>query len=623
MGVTGAAPSLSSKAAFPWEGTTTPHPVRGQLASHFVDAVACGMHHVIVTARPFDKKWRLGDTGSTVLFAWGRGSEGQLGIASFADSATPLPVNLTDGRKASSIACGGAASALVSELNMEVFDAEWDRNAYDAASRRLSSMLESSGNGRPGSATLRSTISKLQFGKDKAEPGAERGVATSAVTGRPLNLSRLSSASGRASRADGSSQGHAACDDARPTVISLAATVSAPIPYAKKSSGLFHAGRSQPSLAASRSGSALGTGVAPSDPESASTPRMASEAGFDWEDRAHSHQFSSPGSRLTGARSLGAASPAPSNRGLMASAAASPAPPGYGSRQRRESSVHGDDDAWSMSSAASMRHELRMQRRQIAQLEHKLEIERRRGEAASARLDIGSFGVPGVVSEEERLRQTVAQTAVQFREAFRRAAESSKDLGKPVPSSGGAASHDAEHSTAAAPEKLASSLAQLALRRPSPFMGLSLSEASSGAAPPRSSADGASSAPPSQAAILELEQKLAARGAELAAQQAKLAAWAQELEAKEAELRDKQAKLVASTVTTLPMERLPSDEEAVSGIAVPEAGHAAATGPGDELSSVVEDEHASLPEPPSPSQGLWTEDLEEVRLISRSLVSIS
>lgn len=62
------------------ESHPTPPLLPGSPAGHFVDGIACGMHHVLAVARPLDRKHaRPSDHGPTVVFAWGRGGEGQLG----------------------------------------------------------------------------------------------------------------------------------------------------------------------------------------------------------------------------------------------------------------------------------------------------------------------------------------------------------------------------------------------------------------------------------------------------------------------------------------------------------------------------------------------------------------
>lgn len=68
-------------------------------AGHFIDEVSCGMHHVVAVGRPLDRRLaRPAEHAPRVAFAWGRGSEGQLGVRSFEDSVAPLLVDSLKGR---------------------------------------------------------------------------------------------------------------------------------------------------------------------------------------------------------------------------------------------------------------------------------------------------------------------------------------------------------------------------------------------------------------------------------------------------------------------------------------------------------------------------------------------
>jgi hypothetical protein len=65
-----------------------------------VESAACGMHHVVALARPLDRKQgRPAEHGPTAVFAWGKGSEGQLGSGKFDDSAAPVLVDALKGRQ--------------------------------------------------------------------------------------------------------------------------------------------------------------------------------------------------------------------------------------------------------------------------------------------------------------------------------------------------------------------------------------------------------------------------------------------------------------------------------------------------------------------------------------------
>jgi hypothetical protein len=57
------------------------------------------MHHVVAAGRPLDRRGaRPADAAPRAAFAWGRGSEGQLGVRGFDDSAAPLLVEGLKGR---------------------------------------------------------------------------------------------------------------------------------------------------------------------------------------------------------------------------------------------------------------------------------------------------------------------------------------------------------------------------------------------------------------------------------------------------------------------------------------------------------------------------------------------
>jgi len=60
-----------------------------------------GMQHVAAQARPLDKKTGLPQLGSEFsgLFMWGRGREGQLGVATYQDNSVPKMVDELKGRR--------------------------------------------------------------------------------------------------------------------------------------------------------------------------------------------------------------------------------------------------------------------------------------------------------------------------------------------------------------------------------------------------------------------------------------------------------------------------------------------------------------------------------------------
>lgn len=79
--------------------TSHPPPTHPPAPGHFIDEVSCGMHHVVAVGRPLDKRLaRPAEHAPRVAFAWGRGSEGQLGVRGFEDSIAPLLVDSLKGR---------------------------------------------------------------------------------------------------------------------------------------------------------------------------------------------------------------------------------------------------------------------------------------------------------------------------------------------------------------------------------------------------------------------------------------------------------------------------------------------------------------------------------------------
>eukprot|EP00887_Chlorella_sp_A99_P006935 scaffold2.g6935.t1 len=184
MGVTGV--SAGKACPCPWEGAVLPELVRGGLTGVrggggadwgndwgtgrgtgkgptegrraaaaaraaprlFVDEVACGMHHVVAVARPTDRRTgRPADHGPSLLLAWGRGSEGQLGTRSFEDSATPLVVDGLKGRHVLQVSAGGCNTLAVCQNDGRRFEPE-PREEGEAAARALAALAD----GRPASA---------------------------------------------------------------------------------------------------------------------------------------------------------------------------------------------------------------------------------------------------------------------------------------------------------------------------------------------------------------------------------------------------------------------------------------------------------------------------------------
>lgn len=76
-------------------------------AGFFIDEVSCGMHHVVAVGRPLDRRaGRPADHAPRGVFAWGRGSEGQLGVKSFEDSPAPVSVEALKGRSVLQVGVG-------------------------------------------------------------------------------------------------------------------------------------------------------------------------------------------------------------------------------------------------------------------------------------------------------------------------------------------------------------------------------------------------------------------------------------------------------------------------------------------------------------------------------------
>ncbi|DBA89976.1 TPA: hypothetical protein ACH3X2_004351 [Trebouxia sp. C0005] len=103
MGETGASGRVK------WEGCKEPELVGGALLGFAVERISVGMQHVAAQASPLDKKTGLPQLGSEFsgLFMWGRGREGQLGVATYQDNSVPKMVDELKGRRVLQVACGG------------------------------------------------------------------------------------------------------------------------------------------------------------------------------------------------------------------------------------------------------------------------------------------------------------------------------------------------------------------------------------------------------------------------------------------------------------------------------------------------------------------------------------
>ena len=73
----------------------------GALLGFAVERISVGMQHVAAQASPLNKKTGLPQLGSEFsgLFMWGRGREGQLGVATYQDNSVPKMVDELKGRR--------------------------------------------------------------------------------------------------------------------------------------------------------------------------------------------------------------------------------------------------------------------------------------------------------------------------------------------------------------------------------------------------------------------------------------------------------------------------------------------------------------------------------------------
>ncbi len=137
--------STSSNTPHPWEGAYSPVAVRGLLSNVYVDKIDCGLHHVVVAGRPFDRKSaRPVDEVSSLVFTWGRGREGQLGQGKLEDSVFPVMIEALKSRHISSVACGSFCSSIVCKQNTKKIVSDFSRDAWDTASRYYNTLMERS-----------------------------------------------------------------------------------------------------------------------------------------------------------------------------------------------------------------------------------------------------------------------------------------------------------------------------------------------------------------------------------------------------------------------------------------------------------------------------------------------
>ncbi|KAJ7283111.1 hypothetical protein O6H91_Y347000 [Diphasiastrum complanatum] len=78
-----------------------PGRVKGRLADSFVEAIACGAHHVAVL------------TSKTEVYTWGKGLNGRLGHGDAEDRTVPTLVEALKDKQVKSIACGSTFTAVI------------------------------------------------------------------------------------------------------------------------------------------------------------------------------------------------------------------------------------------------------------------------------------------------------------------------------------------------------------------------------------------------------------------------------------------------------------------------------------------------------------------------------
>ncbi|CAD7698884.1 unnamed protein product, partial [Ostreobium quekettii] len=103
MGETGAGDTFVK-----WEGSKLPEQVKGGLTGHKAEEIACGRKHVCVVATPLTASGRADEARRrTVLFAWGKGDKGQLGLGYAKDHTSPQVVEALTARRIQQVCCGG------------------------------------------------------------------------------------------------------------------------------------------------------------------------------------------------------------------------------------------------------------------------------------------------------------------------------------------------------------------------------------------------------------------------------------------------------------------------------------------------------------------------------------
>ncbi|KAI8100442.1 hypothetical protein M9435_006926 [Picochlorum sp. BPE23] len=172
--------STLSSTPHPWEGAYSPVAVRGPLSNVFVDKIDCGLHHVVVAGRPFDRRSArpVGEV-SSLVFAWGRGREGQLGQGKLEDSVFPVMIEALKSRHISSVACGSFCSSVMCKHNAKKIVSDFSRDAWDTASYYFNTLMERS--------------STLQGMHSRIEKTSALLHETESNTGRSLDMSSKNS----------------------------------------------------------------------------------------------------------------------------------------------------------------------------------------------------------------------------------------------------------------------------------------------------------------------------------------------------------------------------------------------------------------------------------------------
>lgn len=192
MGATGASCGAIPS---PWEGALSPLCVRGNLSGIFVDKIACGMHHALVAGRTIDKRsGKPLDSTTNLVFAWGRGTEGQLGTGKLEDSKCPIPLETFKGRSILDISCGGVTSGVVCAHDARRNVLDFTKGLWDAASRILVGMLvqsqPASRDIKLGRLSLKKSIKFRDDVQDEAKSLSRYSLSSRGSTGYELGFSR-------------------------------------------------------------------------------------------------------------------------------------------------------------------------------------------------------------------------------------------------------------------------------------------------------------------------------------------------------------------------------------------------------------------------------------------------